>query len=447
MAPTNVLLITVDSIRADHVPLVHDDTPQTETFEELAADGVSFDQAFATGPATAYSFPGILTGTLSLSHGGAGPLEADRPRLSRWMQRAGLQTGGFHSNPFLSRHYNYDEGFDAFEDYQNPLMGLAIQLFPRGIEINDGVLGTVNEYVDVTGWIKSAYQLFKGKPRPYVGAEVITDDVLEWVSGREQRFFCWAHYMDVHHPCYPPAQYREEFDVAQVTQTEVSEWYSKLSRRPDELTAHELETLKKLYKASIAYVDDQVARLVEHLKSRGAYDDTLIIFTSDHGEMFGEHDLYGKPERMLDELLKVPLVVVNGPDHLQRAESELVSLLDVPGIICDALDVEIPPKYEGTLPGRGAPREHVIGEHSVDGDAVIGVRSKTHLYEVDEIRDARRTYAVGDGTAVRLPDEETPASLERVASERLSELNRDSQLVARDLDDDVESRLEDLGYT
>jgi len=445
MAPSNVLLITVDSIRTDYFPLVDSGERETETFEALAADGVSFDSAFATGPATAFSFPGILTGTLSLSHGGVGPLESDRPRLSRWMRNTGIETAGFQSNPFLSSHYNYDEGFDTFEDYQNPLMGVATKLFPRGIELNSGPIGTLDEYVDLTGKIKSAYQLVKGKPRPYVDAETITDDTLDWLSRRQERFFCWAHYMDVHHPCYPPAEYRERFGVGDISQTEVSEWYSRLVRAPGEITRRELASLERLYEASISYTDDQIARIIDQLKERGMYDETLVVLTSDHGELFGEYGLYGKPERMFDELLEVPLIVANGPDHLERAQSDLVSLLDVPGIILDALGMEVPRAYEGIRPGRES-REYVIGEHQVENDVVLGVRSASYLYEVDEIRGERRTFVAGDGTMNRVADDEAPDELEEVARKRLTELDRESELVDDDIEADVESRLEDLGY-
>ncbi|MCO8265168.1 sulfatase-like hydrolase/transferase, partial [Haloferax sp. AB510] len=206
--PDNVLLLTVDSVRKDHLPLSTGNQSQTPAIDELIEDGVSFDSAFATGPATAVSFPGILTGTLPLSCGGLGPLDESRPRLSVQMNKAGFETGGFQSNPFLSHHFNYDVGFDEFKDYQNPLMGVATKIFPRGIEVNHPKLRYLDEKLNFTQHIKSVYQFVRGKPRPYVSAEVITEDCLEWIEEVESNFFAWAHYMDVHHPCYPPKKYR-----------------------------------------------------------------------------------------------------------------------------------------------------------------------------------------------------------------------------------------------
>jgi arylsulfatase A-like enzyme len=128
----NCLLLTIDSLRFDYL---NDEI--TPTIADLAVDGHSFERVFATGPGTTPSFPAMLTGTLPLSYGGLGPLSEDRPRVAEQLRDKGLATAGFQCNPFLSRHFNYDRGFDVFEDYQNPLMGVATRLFPRGIELNN----------------------------------------------------------------------------------------------------------------------------------------------------------------------------------------------------------------------------------------------------------------------------------------------------------------------
>jgi len=440
----NVLLITVDSLRKDHLPLEGNWT-HTPAAEELAEKGVSFESAFATGPATAPSFPGILTGTLPLSYGGLGPLNESRPRLAVRMQKMGFKTGGFQSNPFLSQHFNYDVGFDTFEDYQNPLMGIATKIFPRGIELNHPKLRHLDEKINFTKRIKDVYKLFHGKPRPYVSADVITDDCIEWIDEVESNFFAWAHYMDVHHPCHPPIQYRREFDVAHVTQEEVSEWYSALIRSPDSLDTEQIDALKKLYRASIKYTDEHIERIINKLKRSGEFDDTLIIYTSDHGELFGDYDLYGKPERMYDKLLQVPLLVANGNPHLESARDGLLSLVDIMGIILDTVEGEIPESYEGIRPGHEK-RKYIIAEHQVESDTVIGVRSDEWLFELDQLRDAKRLFKISDEDLREQPSNESGGYVQSVAEKRLSELNVDSELLEGDFDEDVESRLEDLGY-
>ena len=437
----NVLLITVDSLRHDRYDRAG--IPGTTPEETVA-----FDRAFATGPGTSPSFPAMLTGTLPLSYGGLGPLTEQRPKVVESLKSDRLATGGFQCNPFLSRFFNYDEGFDRFEDYQNPLMGVATKVFPRGIEINNPKLARLDKSIHLTDGIKKAYQLVKGKPRPYVSAEVITDDTIDWIEGTTGPFFCWTHYMDVHHPCFPPEEYRERFDVAAVSQSDVSEWYSALLNEPESLTEQEIERLRRLYDAAIAYTDDQIGRIVTHLEETGRYEDTLIVLTSDHGELFGEHGQHGKPERIYDELLHVPLIVANGPDHLADATDDLVSLLDVPPLIHDALGVEVPEEYEGRRPGIDPPREHVVAEHEVEGEVIVGVRSNDWLYEADEIRNEHRLFDLRDGRFDRVPIDDHPeaSDVRNAALDRLRDLNIESQQLESMVEGGVQERLEDLGY-
>jgi len=435
----NVLLLTVDSLRCDSTPHINKSGLSESSI-------VSFSQAFATGPGTTPSFPALLTGTLPLSYGGLGPLTESRPRVSNRIAGAGHTTAAFQCNPFLSTHFNYGVGYDEFTDYQNPLMGIATKIFPRGIEINNPKLRRVDDVLHITDAIKKSYQLVKGKPRPYVSAEVITSDTIEWLGKTDQPFFCWTHYMDVHHPCFPPEEYRDRYEITDVIQTEVSEWYSALLRDPETLSEEEINNLETLYEAAIEYTFDQIDRIVTHLKETGRYEDTLIILTSDHGELFGEYGQYGKPERMYDELLHIPLIIANGPDHLESATDELVSLLDVPPLIHDALDLDVPDEYEGQVPGKGEPREYVMAEHEVEGNVIVGARSEDWLYEGDKINDEHRLFDLRNGFE-RVDRDHPEADIVRDAVlARLDELDIEAKYLQGEMETGVEDRLEDLGY-
>ncbi len=449
MTPNNVLLVTIDSLRADHLPSFGYENVDANAIERMIREGDSFCRAFATGPGTTPSFPAMLTGTMPLSYGGLGPLRDDRPRLAQELARNGLSTAGYHCNPFLSNYFNYDVGFDQFNDYQNLLMGLATKIFPRGIELNNPMLRKFDERLHLTDAIKKVYQIIEGKPRPYVSAEVITDDTIELLQQRPSPFFCWTHYMDVHHPCYPPSKYRERYEVADVSQTEVSQLYSTLLTEPDSLSSEDLRILERLYDAAIEYVDDQIARILQTLREIGVLDETLVIVTSDHGEMFGEFELFGKPERMHDELLHVPLVVLNGPKYLHDATDNLVSLLDIPPLIHDTLGFEIPNAYTGQRPGLDGPRPYVLAEHQVESNVVVGARSADWLYEIDEIHDDERLFNIRDGEPKRTNMEanDSGAKLVQTAvSDRIEELDGVTGVSPTGLDEDVEQRLEDLGY-
>jgi arylsulfatase A-like enzyme len=444
----NVLLVTVDSLRADYVDFLHDVPAQTPCMRRLSTEGLDFTRAFATGPGTGPSFPAMLTGTLPLSYGGLGPLSHGRPRVSEYLSEAGLSTGGFQCNPFLSKHFNYDRGFDEFKDYQNPLMGLATKIFPRGIELSDPKLRFIDEHLHVTSIIKTAYQMIEGSPRPYVSADVITDDAIDWLDRIDQPFFGWVHYMDVHHPCFPPEEYRDQFGVEEVSQSDVGDWYSKLIRSPDTLSQREIKRLRQLYAAAIVYVDAQIDRLIDCLEKQRVLEDTLIVFTSDHGELFGEHGEYGKPARMYDELLHVPLFVLNGDEQLSAVTDNLVSLLDLPPLMHDQLNITVPDSYEGIRLRTDSPRENVMAEHQVEEDVIVAARSNDFLYEVDEITSEHRLYDVQDGNFRQVTSEQgTEADdLRTAVLDRLARLNRSTGQFDEQLDEDIESRLEDLGY-
>jgi arylsulfatase A-like enzyme len=440
----NILLLTVDSLRVDHVPLHIDDEIVTPTFSALLSEGTSFENAFATGPGTTCSFPALLTGTLPLSYNGLGPLTPKRPKVAANLRDAGLTTGGFQTNPFLSRHFNYDVGFETFKDYQNPLMGVATELFPRGIEINNPKFRKLDETLNITSSLKKAYQFFSGKSRPYVAADVITNDIISWFEETEEPFFCWGHYMDVHHPCFPPAEIRHQFGLEDVTAGEVSDWYSQALDAPSELTEREREQFQQLYEAAIVYVDQQIGRIIDHLKTANRWEDTLVIVTSDHGELFGEYESYGKPVRMYDELLRVPLVISNGQKSLEKHQSDLLSLLDIPPLLHEALGIDIPAEYEGQVLSQES-RSHVIAEHQIEEEVVVGARTNTHLYEYNEPENEANGYCVGSNTfdPVHEPND-TIDDLRNIVNSRLETIDVTADVT--DLDDDVEDRLSDLGY-
>jgi arylsulfatase A-like enzyme len=442
----NVLLITYDSLRYDTWKQMQ---PSLVSGPKLERAGVSFEQAFATGPGTTPSFPGMLSGTLPLSYDGLGPLTDSRPRVAMELRERGFKTAGFHSNPFLSTHFNYDVGFDEFKDYQNPMMGVATKIFPRGIEINNPKLERIDDVINLTGVLKSAYRRVSGKARPYVSADVITDDAVAWLEETDSPFFCWAHYMDVHHPCYPPAEYRERFGVEHIDVETVSDLYSMLLDDATTLSDEQINEMRALYRAAIVYVDSQIDRLIQTLKSTGKFENTLVVLTSDHGELFGEYGKYGKPERMYDELVQVPLVVVNGPAGAESASSELVSLLDLPPLFHEATGVAVPSEYEGQSLA-SEPREHVVAEHEVRGNPIVGVRSQDWLYEIDELRDETRVTEIQSNRQVASltrTEEEAIADIKRIAEQRINHLGSSAESIGEpQLDHDVEARLEDLGY-
>lgn len=433
MTVENVLLVTIDSLRHDFREI---DAP---TITELAEQGASFQQAFATGPGTTASFPAILGGSYPLSYGGIGKLSEDRPFLARELQSRGMATAGFHSNPFLTEAFNYHIGFETFEDYQDSLMNIAIRIFPQGIEKS-----VIPEPVTTT--LKKSFELVRGKPRPYEQAEVITDDAIKWLKTASDGFFEWVHYMDVHHPCFPPESYLREFDVGYVSNGEISDLYSQSIEEPGSVNEEDHRILVDSYRASIRYVDDEIDRLLSTLREEGRFEETLVIVTSDHGQTFGNFGGYGKPYRLYDALIKVPLIIKNAPVEFNEKTEELVSLVDIPPLIHSCLGFEKPDRYEGNSPLTDKPRNWIIAEHQVGENVIVGARTNNMKYIVDGIMDEERAFEIElDGEATSHIDDVQDWLRERVLA-RLDETDVNMPEYVSHIDSTVENRLEKLGY-
>lgn len=433
MAVENVLLVTIDSLRHDFRA---EDAP---TLDGLSRTGTSFRHAFATGPGTTPSFPGILTGSYPLSYGGLGQLCPDRPSLARELRSHGLSTAGFHSNPFLSESFNYDTGFETFDDYQDSLTDVATRIFPQGVE--KSVLPS-----PITSALKQTYEFVRGKPRPYERAETITDDAVRWLDTAPQEFFAWVHYMDVHHPCFPPESYLEAVGLGDTTASAIADLYSRAIDSSSTVSEEEHRVLVDSYRASLRYVDDQIERLLDVLRKQNRYEETLVIVTSDHGQLFDDFGAYGKPYRLVDALVEVPLVLDNAPSKLADATGELVSLVDLPPTIHRSLGFGVPDVYEGRHPVEGPPRETVLVEHQIDDSVIVGVRSQDQKYVVDAIEDEERAYVVDDTGESPLDVDDVDASLRDRALDRLEGIDVDRPKYVEQVDDATEQRLEDLGY-
>lgn len=443
---SSTFLITIDSVRSLRF-LSPEACDSFSVVDRLVdAGGVSFSRAFATGPTTKSSFPGILTGTYGLTDTDYPKLSRERPFLASVLSDNGVETAGFTSNPFLSRAFNYDTGFDQFRDYQNPLERKVASLFPNGIERPGRVLERLNDILPVMSMLKTGYQALKGSARPYVSAERIVDDTISHLQGVESSFFCWTHFMDVHHPCYPPERYRDRHDVdATVDSQAVNDLYSVFSRQPETLTDAEVATLRRLYTAALDYVDDQIHRLLDEIDD--TFDEATVIFTSDHGELFGDRGEYNKPARMYEELLEVPLVIRPASEDRSFDADALVSLIDVPPLVVDQFDADQPDAFEGKIPGEGAPRETLICEDARYGDLLVGVRSEEWWYEIDTIRDrhqfTRTVSGKPDGES-QPADEEIATLLRDTAREHSQRLSiSDDQI---EVSKPVENRLAELGY-
>lgn len=352
--PANVVLVVLDTVRGlDTVPA---DGTLTPTVASLAAAGAEYRRAFASAPWTLPSHAGLLTGTYTSRHDthGANPrLDEGLATLPEAFAGAGYETRALSNNTWIGDEFGFDRGFDTFRHVWRKPANAAVGAPPE--ERDDG-------------WRTRATEDLR--------AEETTDLALDWLAGgREEPFFLFLNYIDAHFEYAPPAEYvadrlPEGCDCERAA--EILEDPRAYDAGAVTLTDEERSVLRALYRGEIAYLDDTIGRLVEGLRAAGAWEDTLLVVTSDHGENVGDNGFVGHQYDLSDTLLHVPLVVAGGAfdDVFGGAvdEERLVQLTDLAPTLLDATGIDAPAareQFQGRSfhPSSSAPeREHAFAE-------------------------------------------------------------------------------------
>lgn len=315
---SNILLVTMDTLRADHLSAWGYPRQTSPTIDALAAEGMRFDQAWAQWPKTGPSFASIFTSTYPKDNGivrriGT-PLPGGFLMLAEALQRRGYATLAVVSNGAVGREFYFDQGFDAYAE--------TWKLPPEP----DGTANT---------------------------AEVVNREVRKLVAGldRSQPFFLWVHYIDPHFPYEPPAEWRDRFvEDAVYAPLEELDVARGANRQMGGIAAGQvldgrtdLGYYVALYDAAIAYADHHLGVLLEELSAGGLMDNTLTVFTADHGESLGEHRYFFDHGRFgFESGLHVPLIF-HFPGRIEpRVDLEPAELLDVTPTILQFAGVSVP---------------------------------------------------------------------------------------------------------
>jgi arylsulfatase A-like enzyme len=451
---TNVVLVTIDSLRADHLGHYGYDRDTSPVIDSLAEDGLSFD-AYANASWTRASFPSIITSTYPLEYGGFEYLSDERTTVGETMRRAGHETAAFHSNLWLSRDYNYGRGFDHFYDSKSdPSLLARARTFVKLRLDDDGIIyRTLQKLYDTT---EEKAGLDVGQT--YKDAETITDEAIDWIGSVDGDFFVWVHYMDVHHPYVPHEDASEELGLSMdVSEREAIRLRRKMLEEPDEITESEYQTLVDLYDNEIRYTDGQIGRLVEAARAHEG-EDTAVVVTSDHGEEFREHGRFSHQPTMYDEVLHVPVIVEGGPTLAEREEAghqpEQVELLDIAPTVADLGGAAQPATYRGRSlleAGGSGVDVDVFSETWSNDEYKLAVRTDGWKYIWDRDSDSRELYDLeNDAAETRNLVEEEPdraETLRELVTDHLEELRATNEsLPDVEMDAETEARLQDLGY-
>lgn len=336
----NVLLVTVDSLRADRVN--ERVMPKTAAFAEGA---LSFTDAVANGPSTPASFPAIHASRHFASIEGLGIPESggNIVTLAEQFSDAGYLTAGFTDNHFASSDYHFGRGFDTFHDASGSMdTGRLKQTVQSNIDKEGALFRAIEStYTRIDGLLSSA----TGNDSEYERAELLNEHALAWINECEGPWFVWLHYMDVHHPYEAPTAFQEQFLDSRRSVAQCRRLSRKATHHPAEMTDEEWKTLTGLYDAECAYTDEQFGSLLEALSDRGVRKETVTLFTADHGELLGEHGKGGHPPEFWEEIINIPFVL-EGVGQEGEHDGQ-IRLLDVAPTLACAVDIHLVPEWQG----------------------------------------------------------------------------------------------------
>lgn len=298
----SVILVTVDTLRADRIGCYGHPTVKTPTIDAFAASGVRFERCVAQTPLTLPSHTTILTGTLPVFHGirdnGGFIASPELVTLAEVFKDRGYETGAFVAAYVLDSKWGLGQGFDTYYDK------FDLSRFER---IS---LGEVQ--------------------RP--AGEVI-DQALAWLEGRtDRKFFAWVHLYDPHTPYTPPEPFKSEYP-------------------------------QNPYLGEIAYADSELGRLWDFVVRSGLRDRVLLVFAADHGESLGEHGESTHGFFVYQGAVHVPLIFVTPFRRLQGlVRSEVVTLADIMPTVCEMVGLPAPPQVQGRSLVPALFREGASGE-------------------------------------------------------------------------------------
>lgn len=388
MRRQNILILYTDQQRWDALGASGNADIHTPNLDRLAAEGIHFDHYFVQNPVCMPSRLSFLTGqypsTLGVTHMGV-PVPQETVTLPRLLRSAGYVCGNIGKLHFLPhanrdhRNPHPDYGFDHLEIsdepgcYEDAYRAWVRRKDPSQLDvISPGLPPRAKDWRKAMGFKDEvAHPEVRQTPdhRVFEGTDDVThtafvaEQTMEFVhTHRERPWLCIAGFYSPHSPWIAPRRFLDLYDPDALSLPEYPPDVEAKRRSESLCLDSELRSIRHGYYAMVSEVDHHVGRILDHLEDLGLQDDTIIVFTSDHGEFLGEHLRYGKGYPGPDCVSRVPLIV-RWPAGIARPGRKVSSLtegVDVVPTLLDAAGLQIPPHLQGetllpALQGRGEP--------------------------------------------------------------------------------------------
>jgi arylsulfatase A-like enzyme len=441
--PQSLVLVTVDCLRADHCGFYGYSRPTTPFLDELAAESFVVPTAVVAGAPTYFSFPAILASRMPLALGrdviGLAPGEST---LATALQEAGYATAAFSAaNPYISPHFGYEQGFEVFRDFLDFGASPAVDDSKALASVAPSIRGRLNQsakriaqVVGLSWFYDELYFQYcariAAQPvesidalRKFPTAEVIIDHAISWLTSAGRRpFFLWLHFMDSHSPYYPTAAAYRELTGREVSASRaryLNAFWNRFDLTPARLEPKKSSVIE-LYDAGIRSVDDQIARLVGHLRQHHMWENCAFVLTADHGEEFLEHGRrYHAPVSFDEQVARVPLMIRVPVSGEKSVPETPFSHLHLAPTLLEILDVPAPHSFKGrslwSNLQQGSPWDDPAVAECTYG-CINPFRSETRLApRLVSVRDARHKMAlrIEPGTNEELYDLKTDAEGKR----------------------------------
>jgi arylsulfatase A-like enzyme len=337
----NVLFVVMDTVRKDHLTPYGYDRPTTPGLAEFAEEARVYEQAVAPAPWTLPVHASMFTGLYPSEHRATQEdpyLPDDVPTLAQSVSEAGYATACYSSNAWITPYTRLTAGFDSQDNFfevmpGDLLSGTLADLWQR-INDNARLKRVANRLVELGNDVHE--HLADGEGADSKTPEVI-DRTMEFMADNDE-FFAFINLMDAHLPVYPPEEYREEFAPG-VDPDEVCQNSKEYNSGARDIGEREFEDIRGLYDAEIAHIDAELTRLFEWMRENGKWEDTTVVVCADHGELHGEHGIYGHEFCIYDPLVNVPLLV-KSPELDAGREDRQVELIDLYHTVLDATGSE-----------------------------------------------------------------------------------------------------------
>ncbi len=443
----NLVLISIDSLRPDHLGCYGYPAPTSPTLDALAREGLRFENALSTTSWTLPSHAAMFTGLYDSAHGlvdNGLRLDPAHRTLAEELARAGYHTAGFFGGPYLHPTFGLNDGFEVWENCM----------------ANEGEALDANVFATQSRRVHGASHADITSPRTL-------ERVRSWIGSApdDKPYFLFVHLWDVHYDYRAPKEYVELFDQGYEGPITGEDFVKNPAVAPG-MAPRDFKHLMALYDAEIRFTDEHIGKLLDALRAAGKLDNALVIVTADHGEEFLDHGKKGHQHSLFEEVVRIPMIA-HWPGQIAPGSvaSTQVRLVDLMPTFLAVAGVRNGPPSSGRdlrplLAGQPLEERPALLELFADGRQFAALR--TNSFKVHSLGKGPRGETLPDFAfdLARDPREQQPLDVKndaravkglsalRVMRAQVLELKAQIGTGAQavDLDEAMQRKLRELGY-